>query len=854
MNLRNNTIKRLVSFLFAFALIISFVAPSVSFAEGKQESKYSVKVRIEGRDSTFVKPMLVNFDSLEMDGYPRIAKPEGGFKSLKPVHALMKALDKAGIDPNDESKLSILYDGTYIGMINGLEGNWMYTVDNKSADLGMNEFDIKNGQEVVMYYQENWEDSYYTWFEKEAIQVKKDEIFDLKLNASSFGKEDTVMQDAVILVNDKEYKQDGKLVKTNAQGLASLSFKEEGTYHISASKKNAKGEQTLSRAYASVEVKGAVEVKEASIKSIEAVKNIKVEFGTKEDRALSLLPKTTNIIDSNGKKHSVNLKWNLNSYLGEQPAEYIAKAIFTLPEGVKQSSPEMELKLTAGILVLEEKEVVVINKDLDKAIKATSDYYKRDNPGNPTGEWEAYIGLWASGNALTREYDWEVVDPGLKADTSGNETLTYAYSLLAQGKDPSNIWGGRNLFAELAGQQRDNGVFTNIGKHVFSIVLLDAGEKMGADVGSWNAPNRQKAIDELLKMQNEDGSFASFSYLDHTAMSLIALAEYRDQAEVNTAINKALAFLKSKQTENGGFDYKAGNEKGENSNSISLIIQGLVAVGEDITNHKGAWAKDGKTPLDALMKYKQKDGSFLWKLDTSIKGPATKQALVALTDIKNGKSSWLRLGEEIYLSSVGEEDVKDLIAEINKLPAIEKINFDNKTEVMGAYNRYIKLPPEYKLKVTNSAALLKAQEKISKIELTIKEIDDGIWDLPGKTSDITLKHKDKVAALLVKYNSLSKNDKKHVKYYNELQAAKAQIDKLEKEQGGSTATPGTSTPGGNNGSDTGSNSGSNTGSNSGSNNSQNSPKTGDNGILMPMILLLISGAVIVLLSKKRKTI
>lgn len=850
MNLRNNRIKQIVSFLFAFALIISFVTPSISFAQANNDSKYSVKVRIEGKDSTFVKPIVVNFDSLDLDKYPRIKQPEAGYDSLKPIHGILRALETVGIDPNDKKKLGMNEEYIFITMINGLEGNWSYRVDNKYADSGMTDYTIKSGQEVVMYYQENWEDSIYTWFDKEEITLEQDKAIELKLNGH-IGYDDSVasigIEDAVILVNDKEYKQDGKLVKTDSNGKASLSFKEAGSYHISASKKNTKGEETLSRPFAEVKVEVSTGVGETTIKSIEAVKDLRVEFGTNEDRALSLLPKTTNIVDSTGKKHSVNLKWSLENYSGNQAGIYSARASFNLPEGVKQANPEIKLELTTRITVLE-KEVIVVNKDLDQAINSTVSYYQNNNPGAPAGDWEAYVGMWASGNSLTKEYDWENVDPGLEEDTGTNNTLTYAYSLLAQGKDPSNIWGGRNLFAELAGQQRDNGVFTNIGKHTFSIMLLDAGAKMGADVGSWNDTNRQRAIDQLLKMQNEDGSFESFSHLDHTGFAIMALSQYKDQEKVDETIKKALDFLKSKQTNTGGFDYNKGFDKGENSNSISIIIQALVALGEDVTDPKGAWAKNGNTPLDALMKYKNDDGSFLWKLNTNITGPATKQALVALVDVKNGKSSWIRLGDEIYLSSVGEKDLEDLKALINKLPTIDKISLDNKVEVTGAYNKYIGLPAEYKLRVTNSAILLQAQEKIEKLEVEIKEINDGIWDLPGKPEDISLKDKEKVLGLLQKYNALSDNDKKYITYYNELEAAKIQIDKLEKEQG-SIVPDGENNKPGNNSSGNTNKPGNDSGAN---NNSQSSPKTGDNGILTPIVLLLISGTVIAFLSKKRR--
>ena len=62
-----------------------------------------------------------------------------------------------------------------------------------------------------------------------------------------------------------------------------------------------------------------------------------------------------------------------------------------------------------------------------------------------------------------------------------------------------------------------------------------------------------------------------------------------------------------------------------------------------------------RSPVDALLEYQQEDGSFLWKKGESITGPATKQALVTLSDLKTGSSTWHRLGEEISFSQSAEE-------------------------------------------------------------------------------------------------------------------------------------------------------------------------------------------------------
>ena len=44
---------------------------------------------------------------------------------------------------------------------------------------------------------------------------------------------------------------------------------------------------------------------------------------------------------------------------------------------------------------------------------------------------------------------------------------------MAQGKDPTNIWG-RNLVAELKDKQEPNGRFDGINGHIWAIIALDA--------------------------------------------------------------------------------------------------------------------------------------------------------------------------------------------------------------------------------------------------------------------------------------------------------------------------------------------------------------------------------------------
>lgn len=289
--------------------------------------------------------------------------------------------------------------------------------------------------------------------------------------------------------------------------------------------------------------------------------------------------------------------------------------------------------------------------DIHGAIAKTVSWYQ-DNE-NPPGSWEGMPALWGAGENLNAHpwettQDWRETDPGFAADTSGNEPIHYIFRLLSVKKNPGDIWEGRNLFAELAAQQGDDGSFgTQIGRHIWAIVGLDVGKDLGLELVDWEEENRQQAVQHLLVEQNNDGSFAPFSQLDHTGWSLIALSNYQGDEDVDQAIEDALDYLKGRQKDNAGFDPPDGawGPEPENSNSNAAVLSGLVAVGEDVLDEDGPWVKNGNTIVDALLAFQKEDGSFLFT--TSPNKMATVQSLLALVDFAQGESTRHRMGREI---------------------------------------------------------------------------------------------------------------------------------------------------------------------------------------------------------------
>lgn len=294
---------------------------------------------------------------------------------------------------------------------------------------------------------------------------------------------------------------------------------------------------------------------------------------------------------------------------------------------------------------------------IDNAIKNTVTWY-RENRNLPGQEWwEAYTALWGAGEDLNNPGIWESGQywrsegpDNLEANHAGNEHIRYGFMLLSVKQDPTDIWGGRNLLAELAAQQDNNGSFGQIGRHIWAMELLNIGRQLDLDVGKWAEEDaRQKAVSWLLNEQNENGSFGQFSELDFTGWTMITLSYFRNHDGVNEAINDALNYLEKRQQED---PYTAAFSGGDwtdyNANSQAAVISGLVALGEDLMSANSRWVCNGETLLDAQLGFQHEAGYFKWtKENPGDLDMATSQSLIALLDIKHGEYTRHRMAREL---------------------------------------------------------------------------------------------------------------------------------------------------------------------------------------------------------------
>jgi len=207
------------------------------------------------------------------------------------------------------------------------------------------------------------------------------------------------------------------------------------------------------------------------------------------------------------------------------------------------------------------------------------------------------------------ENENRTIDESLTAPLESSLPTDYAdkiIALLIAEKDPRTATG-RDIVAELAKKQKSSGAFSNdaVNQHVWAMIALDAAKQ---------SYKSDKALQYLSGLQKDDGGYnlskeELVSDVDVTAMTLIALSNHKGNTIADGLITAAVEFLKTAQLENAGFASKGG----ENSNSISTAISGLVSVGEDVSS--GDWVKGETTMIDALAKFALPDGSYTYSLE-----------------------------------------------------------------------------------------------------------------------------------------------------------------------------------------------------------------------------------------------
>ena len=268
---------------------------------------------------------------------------------------------------------------------------------------------------------------------------------------------------------------------------------------------------------------------------------------------------------------------------------------------------------------------------IQEAFEATGDYMAAlgdPSAGSTGGEWMV-LGFARSGREVPDNYydsvvayvDEKIDDNGRLHATKCTSNCRFIVALTAIGKDPTDV-GGHNLLAGL----NDMGYIRKVGVSgvIWTLIAFDCGKyEMPKGI------DRETLVDTILDFQVPGGGWATSGNIadpDVTSMAIQALAPYREEPEVQSALDDAVAVLALMLDETGNFP----SQYGASSESVSQVIVALCTLGID-PNTDARFVKNGMSALDGLLGYYVEGGGFKHIHSGKIDGIATEQGYYALT-------------------------------------------------------------------------------------------------------------------------------------------------------------------------------------------------------------------------------
>ena len=283
-------------------------------------------------------------------------------------------------------------------------------------------------------------------------------------------------------------------------------------------------------------------------------------------------------------------------------------------------------------------------EQVEAALAKAQTYFKTNHEQVTTRVNESYSGFWMlaamqAAGVDAKNYNWTTVPTAADTywstpiDKSTNNANTIAGTIIAAKALGLNSTAlkGRNYVEDLLAIQKPNGVFSTIWGEAFAVIALQL-EDANYDV--------QKHIDAILALQNAETGY--FGDNDATGWTLFALSAFKEQENVQAAINKAVQAIYTDLQTNGFID---------NANSLAAIVSGLGAVGEDVFSEKWSFNVNGQYENIATYlatNYVMDDGGVRWKqADTKSNLMALEQVYIALYDALNKQSVFYTIGQPI---------------------------------------------------------------------------------------------------------------------------------------------------------------------------------------------------------------
>lgn len=252
--------------------------------------------------------------------------------------------------------------------------------------------------------------------------------------------------------------------------------------------------------------------------------------------------------------------------------------------------------------------------------------------------------------------------PVFGVDSSPGGTLDAVFALSSSGEDPTSVTTGGNSPAEyLAGQAasyiNDPGAAAKLALGV-SVMGLDPSNFGGEDLISSMAANFDPstgsngfdlfdealymlaltreglpipaaATTHVLSLQLTDGAWefgSSFGSDSNTTSIVLQTLLAVGVDPLHSAVLDGLTYLQKVQNPDGGFGFVVGSDS--DPNSTAFVVQALVATSQKI-KAAGTWAPGGNTSLDGLLEFRN-DVTGAFQFFGSDSPFATYQAVPAL--------------------------------------------------------------------------------------------------------------------------------------------------------------------------------------------------------------------------------
>ncbi|MGN0658473.1 MAG: hypothetical protein ACI4LA_02580 [Emergencia sp.] len=291
------------------------------------------------------------------------------------------------------------------------------------------------------------------------------------------------------------------------------------------------------------------------------------------------------------------------------------------------------------------------------AMSQTESYMTKGFSSPGYGDEWYILGLARSGAAVTdKTYETyckniaaRLVEKGGQLENRDTEYARYSRVILALSaldQDPSDV-GGYNLLEKLA----DFEMVTKQGINgpIWALLALDSKNYEIPQVSGVSVQtDRKMLIKAVTGAELPGGGFSMMAggspEPDITAMAVQALAPYREDAEVQAVIDRALKILSEMQSSDGNYELYGA----KTSESCAQVVTALTALGID-PDKDSRFIKNGKSVLDAMLGFYASGGGFRHvKKDSKgntapVNGLATAQCYYALESFSRFVSGENRL-------------------------------------------------------------------------------------------------------------------------------------------------------------------------------------------------------------------